>query len=164
MSPCGASSRCLVQQDAVELDTEKWRPQPNEPDLYDTLVQRYGLPYIITDKGAIQINQMFFVARFALEHLVLHEPNEREFYLVIHPANGMLHLDHDADDHTPAAARIGDPRGDQILVENFQEARCIEGDVRHIVPVMCLRLISPLAQAAQRGFHAGHWLINMARL
>ena len=31
-------------------------------------------------KGNIFLNQMFFVARFALEHLVLHEPDERRFY------------------------------------------------------------------------------------
>ena len=31
-------------------------------------------------QGEVQINQMFFVGRFGLEHLVLHEPNERDFY------------------------------------------------------------------------------------
>jgi P4 family phage/plasmid primase-like protien len=45
------------------------------------LVAQYGQPYTENARGAIQINQMFFVARFAFEHPVLHEPNEHEFYI-----------------------------------------------------------------------------------
>ena len=39
-----------------------------------------GVSLIGQRKGQHLLNQMFFVARFALEHLVLHEPDERRFY------------------------------------------------------------------------------------
>ena len=47
---------------------------------YAQLVAEWGEPYSVSEKGNIFLNQMFFVARFALEHLVLHEPDERRFY------------------------------------------------------------------------------------
>ena len=51
------------------------------PDIYEGLIHQYGQPYGVNPKGSIQVNQMFFVGRFAVEHLVLHEPNERDFYI-----------------------------------------------------------------------------------
>jgi hypothetical protein len=51
------------------------------PDIYDGLIHQYGQPYSVNPMGSIQVNQMFFVGRFAVEHLVLHEPNERDFYI-----------------------------------------------------------------------------------
>ncbi len=53
-------------------------PKPPEP--YKELVRQFGEPYISNGKGTLQPNQVFFVGKFAQEHLVLHEPNEREFY------------------------------------------------------------------------------------
>ena len=50
------------------------------PNVYKELTRRFGNPYLSNGKGNIQINQMFFVGRFGVEHLVLHEPNERDFY------------------------------------------------------------------------------------
>jgi uncharacterized protein DUF5906/D5-like protein len=53
---------------------------PRPPNLYHDLAKKYGIPYLPNGKGGFQVNQMFFVARFATEHIVLHEPNERDFY------------------------------------------------------------------------------------
>jgi len=53
---------------------------PRPPNVYKELTSRFGDPYISNGKGHIQINQMFFVGLFAVQHLVLHEPNERDFY------------------------------------------------------------------------------------
>ena len=49
------------------------------PNIYKELTRRLG-SLLSNGKGNIQINQMFFVGRFGVEHLVLHEPNERDFY------------------------------------------------------------------------------------
>ena len=78
-----------LNEQAIEFDAEQWRSTAEldvlpELSIYDGLVERYGLPYSANVKGGIQINQMFFVARFAVEHLVLHEPNERDFYTYEH--------------------------------------------------------------------------------
>ena len=43
--------------------------------------RKYGAPFTVTKSNQILINQQYFVARFAAEHLVLHEAKEREFYL-----------------------------------------------------------------------------------
>ena len=43
-----------------------------------------------TTKGIILVNQKYFVARFAAEHLILHEPKEREFYLYDSPAGAWV--------------------------------------------------------------------------
>jgi P4 family phage/plasmid primase-like protien len=53
---------------------------PRPPNLYHQLAKKYGIPYLPNGKGGYQLNQMYFVARFAAEHTVLHEPNERDFY------------------------------------------------------------------------------------
>jgi putative DNA primase/helicase len=45
------------------------------------IIEKFGEPYTVTPKGFIEINQKYFVARFATEHLVLHESKEREFYI-----------------------------------------------------------------------------------
>ena len=82
---CFVSSdpRAWLNDGAVELDVEQLQSTSvaAEPDIYDRLVLRHGEPYWTNDRGSILINQMFFVARFEAEHLVLHEPNERDFYL-----------------------------------------------------------------------------------
>ncbi|MFL6519181.1 MAG: bifunctional DNA primase/polymerase [Chthoniobacterales bacterium] len=54
---------------------------PTEPDdLTARLIEAVGQPFTYAKGGQPQTNQMFFVKRFALEHQVLHEPDEREFY------------------------------------------------------------------------------------
>jgi hypothetical protein len=45
------------------------------------IIESHGTPYIKTMKGFILVNQKYFVARFAAEHLILHEGREREFYM-----------------------------------------------------------------------------------
>ena len=85
---------CFVSDDAdIFIRTgpvEILEPDVPEPDQggpagcdnaqYAQLVAEWGEPYSVSEKGNIFLNQMFFVARFALEHLVLHEPDERRFY------------------------------------------------------------------------------------
>ena len=85
---------CFVSDDPDMLirtgSVEILEPHVSEPDQdepagcdsaqYAQLVAKWGAPYIVNGKGSIFLNQMFFVARFALENLVLHEPDERRFY------------------------------------------------------------------------------------
>ncbi len=76
-----ADPTILVRDSAEVLQPVGTRQEPApEADPYDKLVEQFGDPYTVNDKGTIRVNQMFFVARFAVEHLVLQEPNEREFY------------------------------------------------------------------------------------
>ncbi len=49
------------------------------PNAYDTLFTKYGQPFTTTNRGRIMLNEPWFVAKFAAEHLVLHDP-ERGFY------------------------------------------------------------------------------------
>jgi P4 family phage/plasmid primase-like protien len=53
---------------------------PRPSNVYAELALRFGEPYLSNGRGGFQVNQMFFVRRFAVEHLILHEPNERDFY------------------------------------------------------------------------------------
>ena len=39
-----------------------------------------GQPYGRSQRGAIKLNDCFFVAKFATENVILHEPKERRFY------------------------------------------------------------------------------------
>ena len=85
---------CFVSNDAdIFIRTgpvETLEPVVPEPDQdeptgcddaqYAQIVADWGEPYSVSNKGNIFLNQMFFVARFALEHLVLHEPDEHRFY------------------------------------------------------------------------------------
>ena len=79
-----------LNEDATELDVEKYSTNAAaEPDIYVRLVEQHGPSYYTNDKGGIRINQIFFVARFAAEHLILHEPNERDFYMYEPPKCGV---------------------------------------------------------------------------
>jgi hypothetical protein len=60
---------------------------PRPQNVYPALAKQYGMPYSPNGKRGFQVNQMWFVARFAKEHLVIHEPNERDFY-IYDPATG----------------------------------------------------------------------------
>ena len=44
------------------------------------LVDRYGEPLWKDERGGVALNQCYFAGRFAAEHVVLHEPAERQFY------------------------------------------------------------------------------------
>ena len=76
----------LIRTGPVEiLEPDAPEPHQGEPAgcdnaQYTQLVTEWGEPYSVSEKGNIFLNQMFFVTRFALEHLVLHEPDERRFY------------------------------------------------------------------------------------
>jgi P4 family phage/plasmid primase-like protien len=58
---------------------------PWDFDLYYELVSQHGAPYELTKNG-LKLNPMFFVAKFAAEHLVNHEPDEQQFYLYSEPS------------------------------------------------------------------------------
>src|SRR5690606_37401841 len=49
-------------------------------DLYHQLVREHGDPIEVTEKGSVKLNHLFFVAKYATEHRVLHEASEQEFY------------------------------------------------------------------------------------
>jgi phage/plasmid-associated DNA primase len=53
-----------------------WMPTPAEQ-----LVARVGPGWMISEKGAISINQPYFAAKYSMEHHVLFEPDEAAFYL-----------------------------------------------------------------------------------
>lgn len=61
-----------------------WKAQ-QQIDLYQKIVDRHGEPYRSTETGKIFLNQLFVVTKFATEHLILHEPSEREFYFYDEP-------------------------------------------------------------------------------
>jgi P4 family phage/plasmid primase-like protien len=44
------------------------------------LVEEHGEPFTVSDRGAVTLNQIYFVARFGKEHLILYEPTEAQFY------------------------------------------------------------------------------------
>ena len=70
----------------------------------------HGDPYQIGAKGAIFINERYFVARFADEHMVLHELKENEFYFY-NPANGAW------EHRTPAEVR-------EMFSQDWQKIAC----------------------------------------
>jgi P4 family phage/plasmid primase-like protien len=60
------------------LNASEHEPIP-EPDLYEELVKNQGQPFAASTR-AVSLNEPFFVSKFAMEHLVLYEPNEQTFY------------------------------------------------------------------------------------
>jgi putative DNA primase/helicase len=66
----------------IPFDSIVWPDNVEPPwdySLYKELVKREGEPYGITD-FSLQLNQPFFVAKFAKEHLVIHEPELNQFF------------------------------------------------------------------------------------
>ncbi len=48
---------------------------------YKSLIQRYGEPYYLNDKGFLtSLNQSFWAGLHSAEHIELYEPREKEFY------------------------------------------------------------------------------------
>jgi P4 family phage/plasmid primase-like protien len=72
-----APARCKFAEIVwpAELACPWWRKTP-----WDSLVDDYGLPWSETKKGVLILNPPFFVGKYALEHEVLYEPDEAEFY------------------------------------------------------------------------------------
>jgi P4 family phage/plasmid primase-like protien len=64
----------------ISFDEINWPDGLQLPWLDSDLVQRYGEPYDVTKNGRVILNQAYFVGRFASEHLVIYEPDERQFY------------------------------------------------------------------------------------
>ena len=56
-------------------------PKAHAVDVDRKLIKKCGPPIIISARGAILVNQGYFVQRFCLEHLVVFEQSERAFYL-----------------------------------------------------------------------------------
>ena len=83
--PTGKKYEIINRKKPIEVTFDKivW---PNDLDLswelelYNKLVREHGEPYALGKQGAVQLNQPFHVAKFAEEHLVLHEPEEKKFY------------------------------------------------------------------------------------
>lgn len=46
----------------------------------EELIETHGEPWHVSKKGAVTLNPPFFVAKYAMEHQVLREPDEEEFY------------------------------------------------------------------------------------
>lgn len=53
---------------------------PWRKSAYDELVDTHGEPWFKSKKGALTVNPPFFVAKYAMEHDVIYEPEEERFY------------------------------------------------------------------------------------
>jgi P4 family phage/plasmid primase-like protien len=53
---------------------------PWRKSAFEELVERHGQPWFESKNGAMTLNSPFFVAKYAEEHRVLHEPEETRFY------------------------------------------------------------------------------------
>lgn len=49
-------------------------------DDFDLLVEDDGLPFTVSDKGGVTLNQVFFVRKYMLEHRVLYDAGLGEFF------------------------------------------------------------------------------------
>lgn len=58
-----------------ETLTVPWRKSPEEQ-----LVEQHGAPWYEAKSGALTLNPPFFVAKYAMEHRMLFEPDETRFY------------------------------------------------------------------------------------
>ena len=82
----------------VAFDEILWPHDITLPWSEHKLRANFGDPYQETKRGGYQLNQGYFVGRFAMEHVVLHEAAERVFYQY-RPSNGLW------ERHTPDAAK-----------------------------------------------------------
>ncbi len=83
--PDGMDYRRLVDVPPVEIifDEIHWPEHLKLPwvkDDFDLLVDADGLPFTVSEKGGVVLNQMFFVRRYMLEHRVLHDAGLGEFF------------------------------------------------------------------------------------
>ncbi len=61
---------------------------PWAKDDFDLLVEADGLPFTVSEKGGVMLNQMFFVQKYMLEHRVLYDAGLGEFF-EYQQANGL---------------------------------------------------------------------------
>jgi P4 family phage/plasmid primase-like protien len=66
--------------DFTEIKWPLWLNVPWRKSAIDELIEKHGKPWFISDKGAIHLNPPFWVAKYALEHDTLFEPDETRFY------------------------------------------------------------------------------------
>ena len=67
----------------IRFDEIVWPPNVRLPwpdSHYARIVAKAGEPYSTGERGAVYLNQMFFTEKFAEEHLILYEPDEKTFY------------------------------------------------------------------------------------
>lgn len=102
--PEGVDYRILVEEPAISIAFDDidwgdlqvpWSPESSaaqhEDDseqAYHELVSAHGDPVEVNQKGGVRLNHAFFVARYGVEHLILHEPSEKEFY-AYEPSRGI---------------------------------------------------------------------------
>ena len=91
--PDGMSYRRIVNAPPIEIAFEEihWPEHlklPWVPDEYELIVNEHGRPYSLSEKGGLQINDYFFVARYQREHLLVYESLEEDFYQY-NPKNGL---------------------------------------------------------------------------
>ncbi|HEY0549876.1 MAG TPA: phage/plasmid primase, P4 family [Verrucomicrobiae bacterium] len=78
----------------VDFDDIQWPEHlvlPWLKSLNDELTEKYGLPYSESKNGKLKLNQMCFVGKFAMEHHVLFEGDEEQFYCY-NDQNGLWEL------------------------------------------------------------------------
>lgn len=91
--PNGAQYQRLtdIQPITVVFEAIIWSDHLKPPwvkDDFDVLVEADGLPFTVSEKGGVVLNQMFFVRRYMLEHRVLYDAGIGEFFGYI-PASGL---------------------------------------------------------------------------
>lgn len=88
--PSGSDYQIVHRAKPVEITFESivwpdYLSLPWDLGLYDELVQKQGEPFGWKQRVGIVLNQPFFVVKFNEEHVVLHEPDERTFYVYDEP-------------------------------------------------------------------------------
>lgn len=86
--PNGCRYRRAVKAVPAEIEFAEinWPPDWKAPWIRndeDHFVDKYGPPFSSGKGGRVQLNQIYFAAKFAVEHDVLWEADEREFYLYV---------------------------------------------------------------------------------
>lgn len=67
----------------IDFRDLKWPETLNVPwrkTAWEELVEQHGAPWFESKSGALTLNSPFFVAKYAMEHRVLFEPDEGRFY------------------------------------------------------------------------------------
>jgi P4 family phage/plasmid primase-like protien len=83
--PDGMNYRRIVDEPPIEVafDEIHWPEHLKLPwvkDDYDALVEADGLPFTVSEKGGVTLNQLFFVRKYMLEHRVLYDASIGEFF------------------------------------------------------------------------------------
>jgi P4 family phage/plasmid primase-like protien len=83
--PSGSNYQTLHEAKPITIRFGEivWPPNVRLPwpdPHYERIVAKTGEPYFIRRWGIGPLNQMFFTEKFAAENLILHEPDEKQFY------------------------------------------------------------------------------------